>query len=329
MKKLLAALIVITMVLLSGQAYTKDVLYKENASTILSESEDKVILNVPILKETDESGSITYSKDREGNLYGPTDYAIDGNSILILNTTKNSIMVYNDGKYSQTLSLEGFEFYGTRIASANGIHYVLGNNLTVLVLKPDSKPFIVDISKIVIDEAIFEFQAINEYLYITDATSTTYKLCLREENFNLENKYSGYFVDNNTIQVKTTINYLNQDQTVTNYVIDLLDLSLNKNISINFKLENTGYAAKYLGIDPSGYYRVKIYEYLVNEDGSTQCNESIVLIDKTGTVIAQKILETPYMSILGQTKLVNGKIYHLNNTLEAFSINEIMISLTH
>ena len=34
MKKLLAALIVITMVLLSGQAYTKDVLYKENASTL-------------------------------------------------------------------------------------------------------------------------------------------------------------------------------------------------------------------------------------------------------------------------------------------------------
>jgi hypothetical protein len=44
MKKLLAALIVITMVLLSGQAYTKDVLYKENASTILGEYEDKVIL---------------------------------------------------------------------------------------------------------------------------------------------------------------------------------------------------------------------------------------------------------------------------------------------
>ena len=44
MKKLLAALIVITMLLLSGQAYTKDVLYKENASTILGESEDKVIL---------------------------------------------------------------------------------------------------------------------------------------------------------------------------------------------------------------------------------------------------------------------------------------------
>ena len=82
---------------------------------------DKLLVSVDI----DGKGTslLDYFSDFKGNILGPEDFAVDGDSVYILNSIDNTVLEFKNDKllYSYSAGLS----FGIKIAAENGAVYIL------------------------------------------------------------------------------------------------------------------------------------------------------------------------------------------------------------
>lgn len=137
-------------------------------------SNDKLVVSIEIYGKAKSKDLLNYQVDFEGNISGPEDFSIDGDNVYLLNSAHNSILKFTNGYLSKQIDVD--EIKAIKIASEDGNLYVLGNDLSIMQIKPDDKKVIIPVDGIN-TEAITDFVVDNGVLYIATSegdAGTTY-----------------------------------------------------------------------------------------------------------------------------------------------------------
>lgn len=315
-RKVLSLILLFALVLSLGA-------YAANHVDASERTENPILLDISGEYTADRREEIAYSTDREGNLYGPADFAVDNGTVYLLDTAENRVYVYENGA-NRAIALQDYGVFGTMLAVADGTVYVLGNNFDVLVLADGAEGAVIDISSIIGAAAVLDFNAIKDALYISlsdNADGTTRKLVYEDGAFRVAETYSGFVFDEETVykaELLKTGGALGHGciLTVANVDGEILE-------TIEISSPYWVYGADYLGKDAGGRSLVKLFELATETDYTVKTAESILLIDENGSVLSQEALPTQRLNNSNLTKAVDGKAYHLTAAVDRITVAEL------
>lgn len=267
-------------------------------------AEDRVLLDLSGEYTPGGGDEIAYSEDFEGNHYGPADFAVDGDTVYLLDTAKCRVYAYENGA-CHAIELSDYGVFGTRIAAANGRAYVLGSSFDVLVLPDGGEGTVADISSVIGGAAVTGFRAIGDALCITlsdSADGTTHRLVYEDGALREDAAYFGFPFDAETVyKTRLVKNGGAYDCVLTMAGVDGETLE-----TIELALTDWVYGADYLGKDAAGRSRVMLFELGANADGSGAAKSSILLIGGDGSILSQE--ELPAGSLI---RAVDGRVYQM------------------
>jgi len=268
---------------------------------------------------------IEYETDHQGNVSGPMDFTIDDGDIYLLDSTKNRVIKSSDGKITEVVLKD----MARKITARNGILYTLNNDLSITRYDDSGMTrFLLEDRSI--SEAVVNFQAIGEYLYISASCPSfagvgsygsirTYKLDLADDTgiaVSIES-FEGSILDENTIY-KTIIEPKEGKSLGNKGSISITDLKTGTQEVIRLSSEYWLLGATYLGIDESGNHRVKM-----SEATNDRVEQTIRYISPDGRLNGIRVQGVQEKYGSNHVKVFNNNVYELRNLKNSVDIVRI------
>lgn len=272
-------------------------------------SNDKLLVSVDI--DDRGTGLLSYFLDFKSNILGPEDFAIDGDTVYILNSIDNTVLEFKNGKFIRSYNA-GLTF-GIKIAAAKGNIYILRNDFSIMRIGADFTETMALYN--IPSEAIVDFMAFGDkiYIVISDITGgVTYEFSFDTKglDINMAKSYHGRIFDENTLYETQLFPYDPKMGGSGKVIVTDLAGVNTREIPIHTKHFLSG--AQYLGSDGEGGAYLKIYESETNEIYQTILESRLSLIDSQGQEKYMRDLPEQYKSITNQDKSIDGQIYSMN-----------------
>ncbi|PKM93612.1 MAG: hypothetical protein CVU84_14680 [Firmicutes bacterium HGW-Firmicutes-1] len=301
-------------------------LFSSNINMVhASLSADKVSIELEIGNDNEKNNLISYKADSEGNISGPEDFTMENNDIYILDSTDNKVIKSTNNQVSNIINLHK---KAIKIASNNNNLYTLNNDFSITKYDELGNDSTIELDKNIVDEAIVDFQAIDNYLYITTTegnSGKTYKINLDADNegiYKSSESFEGRIFDKNTIYRNELIpeegNSIGHSCEMT-----IQDIQTGSEFSILLTSKHWVMGAQYLGIDEKGNYRIKLIEMETKKDYTTEVEETIRTINPNGQLVGIKAEVKQKKSIPNQTKVFENEMYGINNLEKSVQIAKV------
>lgn len=240
----------------------------------------------------------------------PKDFSIDGADMFFLESTGDRVVRYSDGRIKE-IELDA---PARKITSRMGYFYVLYNDLSITRHDPhgDKSRFILDET---ISEAVSDFAAIGDYLYISAAEiegEKTYKITLADDTgiADIVESFNERVFDENTMY-KTRIILEEGKSLGRNAEIYVRNIRTDKIDVVKVSSQTILWGVQYLGEDDQGNHWVKVTEEVIGEDESAGFERNIIKIMPDGSQKFVRRLEEQQRYILNQVKVYDGIAYEL------------------
>lgn len=259
--------------------------------------------------------------DAEGNLYGPADYDIKGNSLYMLNTATNTIYEYQGDQLKRTISLERIGITGSRVSVDVDDIYVLTNQLSIKKITDQTERDIGCVADLLNVDSVVDFKVKDNYVYISEpskAGGVTHKFEKNEEAGTLTHVKTifGYMVDENTFY-RSRILAEDGQFAGKKCIIYVLNENGQEIESVELSSENYIIGAQYLGKANNGDYIVKQFE---TNGISNEIEETMRRIDQNFQVVSCEIVSDLATSMPEPLKIIEGNIYQ-------FKMNEMTAAI--
>jgi len=240
----------------------------------------------------------------------PKDFSIDGDDIFFLESTGDRVVRYSDGRLTE-IKLDA---PARKITSRKGSFYVLYNDLSITSHDPygNKTRFILDET---ISEAVSDFAAIGDYLYISAAEiegEKTYKITLADDTgiADILESFNERIFDEETMY-KTTIILEEGKSLGREAKISVRNIRTGKIDFVDVSSQTLLFGVQYLGEDNQGNHWVKVTEEVTEEDEFSGFEQNIIKILPDGSQIFVRRLEEQQRYILNQVKVYDGIAYEL------------------
>lgn len=270
--------------------------------------------------------NISYSTDFEGNIYGPEDFCLDANNAYILNSVNNSIIKFTNGIVDKIIELK--EIPSLKIAAMYGNLYVLDTNLNISTFSSKGEYIHSTSNKNIQCEAILDFAAYDNYIYVTTAegdSGKTYKICVDDNgipNDKIE-IWEGMILDSHTVYI---VELLAEPESSIGHSCRIVttDTNSGEKNEVVIAADYLIAGAQLLGIDYNNRKLViRLIELVNNPDFTFACEETIRIIDFKGNLEAVRSLNLQEKYISKQTKVFNSEIFVLNNDVKKVGVYKL------
>ncbi len=293
------------------------------ASDVLLRNEPRGLLSVQIGDEKDEL-ALSYATDIEGNLYGPADYDIEGDSIYILDTHHQNVKIYSGNTLQEILPLTDVPFV-TNIAVDNGVVYALGNNQTVYQVDKDKTTSLASLYSLNDMESVLDFAVQDGIVTFTvpkfgndSVTTWTWKIGTPvTKATGIQGRWCGDGIRYHTAYVK------NDDSLSAGKCSILVTYPDGSEKVVNVTASRNLAGAVVLGIDENGYMAVEVTEIWSDEEHFVRALTSLHVVDPAGNGTLRLIQPEDYKAIDNQCKWIDGKLYRMNTFETKVQIVEI------
>ncbi len=272
-------------------------------------SNDKLLVSVDIGGRG--NSLLSYFSDFKANILGPEDFAVDGDTVYILNSIDNTVLEFKNDKFicSHNAGLT----FGIKVAAANGVLYILRNDFSIMRIGADVTETMALYN--VMTEAIVDFMALGDKLYIVIAdgmAGITYEFGFDTKGLDISKakSYHGRIFDENTLYETRLLAY--DAKTGGSGKVIITDISGGNTHEIPIHTNHFLSGAQYFGSDGEGGAYIKIYESETNEMYQTILESRISLVDTQGHEKYMRELPEQYKNITNQDKSIGGLIYSLN-----------------
>ncbi|WP_370814000.1 hypothetical protein [Butyricicoccus pullicaecorum] len=288
------------------------------------------ILEIPVSQSSRSNSSISYHIDEQGTVFGPQDYFVAENTVYLLDTAQNRILIYCNDTLSDTISIS--DFSAIDLAGDQQSLYTIDSLLNLYRYDGSSFVLVSSFSPM-FDESISNFQISNGfgYFYISDSNhGTTYQFKLPEQytdQLQITQTFDGYRLDDNTfyyMDYGDTEELFSKSGTLIVYHPSN-DQTQRIPVSSDYYLGQV----QYLGETIDGYPMICVEEVTQDEDYKIKTAQSIRVMSDTGDTLS--IYDVPKQTLYPNSSLTSfeGQIYQLSNLSSSIQLSILDMDHTY
>lgn len=275
--------------------------------------------------------SLGYVTDVHGTIYGPEDYAIDGDNIYLLDSGTNTVLVYADNKLVDRYQLDGT--VAEHIAVQDGELHTIGTDMKVYHVTKAESRVILDVSPWNEMDSVSDFSIRDDRLYITLPSRDGGKTYIFSIDA-LQGRIKGTeptVVTEKTLSDGTTytVTPILEDDYLLSGLWELeltyLDESV-KTIPVHSAHMLAGVEPLTLGEDS---FTALISEVDSDEDYQIVYEQSIWELTYEGEILRSQPLPEQYKGVDNAVKVIDDAVYYLRTTedkMELVQLNEAVLA---